>query len=131
MFNENILLYDWDVSLCKLILKEKINIGETMMAKPLLMQNNDLIVATAKGKIIKISESRPVFQLRIEGPIFNSPVEENGELLVMNVKGLLTRIDAEGTVKSATKITEKTVFAPIKHSLVSNEKGEIFRNGFD
>ncbi|CAG5105531.1 Oidioi.mRNA.OKI2018_I69.chr1.g2208.t1.cds [Oikopleura dioica] len=131
VYNENILLYDWDVSLCKLILKEKINIGETMMAKPLLTQNNDLIVATAKGKIIKISESRPVFQLRIGGPIFNTPVEENGELLVMNVKGLLTRINKEGTVKSATKITEKTVFAPIKHSLVANEKGEIFRIGFD
>lgn len=100
-----------------------------MMAAPLVTRNNDLIVATAKGKIIKLNISGvKIFELQLDGPIFNSPVENiNEEFLVMNVKGQLTRIDQEGSVTGRSTVTKWTCFAPMKNGLVSDEKGNIYR----
>ena len=103
-----------------------------MMAAPLVTRNNDLIVATAKGKIIKLNISGvKIFELKLDGPIFNSPVEsagiQNEDFLVMNVKGQLTRIDKEGSVTGKSTVTKWTCFAPLKNGLVSDEKGHIYR----
>ena len=131
MFNENITLYNWDDTNCGLVLKEKINIGETMMAAPLLTRNNDLIVATAKGKLIKLDtiSGVKIFELQIDGPIFNSPAEgfQNEEFLIMNVKGQLTRINKEGSVTGRSKVSKWTCFAPMKNGLISDEIGNIYR----